>query len=196
MRAERGFGLAAAVIALVVGTAEPAKAASITIDENGNGVGTVGGGFLASDPGPGGLSSVLTYNLPFSTVVGDFILLEPGTGGATTSDVVRFNGTTLLIYSDSIDGVDSIADGAPPGAEYTNRLTLTEVGPEGINGFTYTPTAGQPGFVTGGVTYVIVSDGTFVPEPSSWITLGIGLGVTTLIGWSRHRRAQRRRATA
>jgi hypothetical protein len=31
-----------------------------------------------------------------------------------------------------------------------------------------------------------------VPEPSSWLTLGIGLGVTTVIGWSRHRRQQRR----
>jgi hypothetical protein len=31
-----------------------------------------------------------------------------------------------------------------------------------------------------------------VPEPSSWLTLGIGLGVTTLIGWSRHRRDRRR----
>jgi hypothetical protein len=35
-----------------------------------------------------------------------------------------------------------------------------------------------------------------VPEPSSWLTLGIGLGVTTVIGWSRHRREQRRRAAA
>ena len=31
-----------------------------------------------------------------------------------------------------------------------------------------------------------------IPEPSSWLLLGIGLGVTTVIGWSRRRRAQRR----
>jgi hypothetical protein len=35
-----------------------------------------------------------------------------------------------------------------------------------------------------------------IPEPSSWLTLGIGLGVTTVIGWSRHRRAQRWQAAA
>jgi hypothetical protein len=35
-----------------------------------------------------------------------------------------------------------------------------------------------------------------VPEPSSWLALGIGLGVTTVIGWSRHRRAQRRQESA
>jgi hypothetical protein len=31
-----------------------------------------------------------------------------------------------------------------------------------------------------------------VPEPSSWLTLGIGLSATTLISWSRHRRDRRR----
>jgi hypothetical protein len=35
-----------------------------------------------------------------------------------------------------------------------------------------------------------------VPEPSSCITLGIGLAVTAVIGWSRHRRDRRRQAAA
>jgi hypothetical protein len=44
--------------------------------------------------------------------------------------------------------------------------------------------------------YGISADLTAVPEPSSWLTLGIGLGVTTLICRSRHTRAQRRQAAA
>jgi hypothetical protein len=44
--------------------------------------------------------------------------------------------------------------------------------------------------------YGISADLTAVPAPSSWLTLGIGLGVTTLIGWSRHRREQRRQVVA
>jgi hypothetical protein len=40
--------------------ARGANAALITVDENGNGIGTVGVGSLKPDPGPGGLPSVLT----------------------------------------------------------------------------------------------------------------------------------------
>jgi len=35
---------------------------NVTVDEDGNGIGTLGPGFLAPDPGPGGLGSVLTYD--------------------------------------------------------------------------------------------------------------------------------------
>jgi hypothetical protein len=42
-----------------------------------------------------------------------------------------------------------------------------ELGPEGDNGFVYTPTANQPGFVLGfSVTYDIISDAP-VPEPTT-----------------------------
>ena len=64
-------------------------------------------------------------------------------------------------------------------ALYTNTLTVTEVGAEGANGFTYTPTAGQPGFVAGAagpVTYVIISDSP-APEPASIGLMLAGLGV-------------------
>ena len=52
-----------ATVGLVLGGiwhATETHAALITVDENGNGIGTVGVGSLKPDPGPGGLPSVLT----------------------------------------------------------------------------------------------------------------------------------------
>ncbi len=144
-------------------------------------------GVLAPDPGPGGLASVLTYDMlgPPSLVAGDVLLLEAI--GGPFLDVIRFNpaGTggnptyhaSVLFYSDNIDGADSLGDTpSPPRAFYTNILTLLEVGGEGHNGVVYTPVAGQPGFVDGFVvTYNITSDSAAVPEPSSLMLLGTGL---------------------
>src|SRR6476469_4101210 len=71
---------------------------TITVDENGNGTLTNTSGFsstlpfaLQADPGPGGLSSVLTYSLlnPAGLTAGD-VLLQDGIGGPIL-DVVRFN---------------------------------------------------------------------------------------------------------
>jgi hypothetical protein len=105
---------------------------------------------LQSDPGPGGLASVLTYDLlgPPSLVAGD-VLLQDGAGGPIL-DVIRFNpaGTggaaypaSLLFYSDNVDGFDSLGDtSSPPGAFYTNTVTILEVGSEGDNGAFYAPT--------------------------------------------------------
>jgi hypothetical protein len=163
----------------------------ITVDENGNGTLLFPGGppipthgVLAADPGPGGLSSVLTYNLlgPPSLVAGDVLLTDAGLLG----DVIRFNpaGTgnpaypaSLLFYSDNIDGVDALGDtSGPPRTFYTNTVIIPELGNELNNGAIYTPRAGQPGFVAGfNVTYDLISDGTGVPEPASITLLGFGL---------------------
>jgi PEP-CTERM motif len=95
-----------------------------------------------------------------------------------------------VFYSDNAEGSDALADTGFPTASYANALTLTEVGPEGNNGITYTPLAGQPGFVAGAagpVTYVIVSDAA-VPEPATLTLLGLGAAGFLLI----HRRQPRR----
>jgi hypothetical protein len=161
---------------------------TIHVDENGIGTFTNSSGFSAvlpsavlPDPGPGGLPNALTYGLlnPPGLVAGDLLLFEPGTTNVL-SDVIRFNpnqnGGSLVFYSDNFDGVDALA--GFPTAFYANVFTGLEVGPEGNNGFTYTPLAGQPGFVTdaaGPVTYVIISD--IVPEPGSLALYGLGLGL-------------------
>jgi hypothetical protein len=162
----------------------------ITVDENCHG--TINGFaglnplscVFAPDPGPGGLPSVMTYNLvnPPGLVAGDVLLSDNG----PILDVVRFNpgenGGSLLLYSDNIDGFDSGADTiGPPGSLYANHIVIPELGTEANNGAIYTPVVGQPGFVAGAaapVTYDLISDGVGVvstPEPSTLILLSAGL---------------------
>ncbi len=135
---------------------------------------------LAPDPGPGGLSSALTF-LPTPAlapfVVGDVILLD---ANGTISDVFRFNsGTTvtdqgftspIVFYSNDSGGLP--ADTGLPTAFYTNTVTIVE----SSSGPTiYTPIAGQPGFEAGfplPVTYQIFS----TPDASSTLPL-LGMAV-------------------
>lgn len=171
---------------------------TVVIDESGNtlNINKISGqvfnypgiGYLANDPGPGGLTNVLTTNASIPLVQGDVGLVgEPGCAGCIF-DYIRFNGNyTYIFYSDNVGGVDSLADTpSPPGQLYTNVAYVNEIGPEGLNWALYTPVAGMPGFDNTGLfalSYVFVSDGTVydyenaskVPEPGSMLLLCSGL---------------------
>jgi hypothetical protein len=188
------FALALASLTLTAPRSSAQNNPLITFHETGVGslVFPGGGSFvttgvLAPDPGPGGLSSALTFNLlgPPSLVAGDLILNV----GGVTADMIRFNpaGTggapsypaSAVFYSTS--GGGQLADTGFPTLNYATTFLGTESG----SGFTYTPTASQPGFIGGfSVTYEIIATAT--PEPSSFL-LVLGAGAAIL---ARRRRKQ------
>lgn len=142
---------------------------------------------FVSDPSGGVAGTVLAYQLPLVTVQGDVILNEVIGATVIVSDVVRFftvgNTGFVLFYSDNGDGIDAPADvsGLPVNA-LTNVVTIQEIGSEGANGAVYTPTAGQPGYVSTDFspTYNITSDSA-VPEPGSVLLIAAGLGSLGLL---------------
>lgn len=182
----------AACAALAVLTVIPGFAATIAVDEDGHSLvsaipGITSLGFaLAPDPGPGGAARTLTYILPFTTVIGDVIFVSASDPGILFGgDVVRFNGQTLVFYSDTVPGdlPESLADTpGPPGSLYTNVATAIETGPEGNNRALYTPSPNQPGFhlLSDGtpVSYILISD---VPEPRSALLIMIGIGMLCVV---------------
>jgi len=118
-------------------------------------------------------------------VRGTVLLTEPGT--SVTSDVLRFTdnsggltgvtgtGARMIFYSDVPEPSSPAADladtGFPTNLGTGTQITRSEVGPEGANGFTYTPGAAYPA----NNQYVGISD---VPAP----LIGHGLLVLLAIG--------------
>ena len=150
---------------------------------NSNGLNQSLSSSMAADPGPGGLSSALTFDLlnPPGLTAGDVFLLELDEADVV-GDVIRFNAPanaagTLVFYSAL--GGGNLADVGFPTAFYENAIRLPEVLlADGNFGIVYTPTQGQPGFVSGAagpVTYTLESDIVTTPEPASLMLVGTGL---------------------
>jgi hypothetical protein len=147
-----------------------------TADENCNGTFQSGNnppgsnpGSMQADPGPGGLASALTYSIANSTI-GDLFLTDPTTG---TSDIIRFNGDTLVFYS--LAGGSDLADTGLPSSDYANTFTLVEntLGPT-----VYSPTGTMPGSQgVFPVTYTFTSSELAAGVPDSGTT-------ATLFGFS------------
>jgi hypothetical protein len=170
-------------------TARQAQAAAIAInfDEFGNGTTNFPGGntplhalafTVGADPTAGVAGNVLIYTLPTTVVSGDLLIQESVGTTVVLSDVVRFVGNQMIFYSDRGDGVDAVADsGLPTNSPFTNIVSFLEVGPEGNNGLTYNPVAGNPGFVSVDfqATYNIVSDSPATPEPASMLLMAAGI---------------------
>jgi len=193
------LGVGLLTLAVFLGGVSPAAAQPlpviITGDENGNGTITLDSnpaaphnGNINTDPGPGGRPNALLYGLPgmSGVVAGDVFVTEPG---GAVGDLLRFNNITVpatLFFYSQPGGTDLADLPGFPTANYTNVLTIPE-----INGvISYTPTASQPGFVTGfAMTYILSSPdpaAAVIPEPPSYAILAGCLG---LAGWWWRRRA-------
>jgi hypothetical protein len=153
-----------------------ASAATITIDENGNG--NIDGTPLpftanGTNPVPPGQTPVLVYTLPFTGVAGQVLLVEPETG--IRGDVIQFTGSGTAIFYSKTDS-DSLAERFQPPIfpfPVPNSVSITETVSGNMDGASYTPTSGQPGFDASGPTYHFISD-VVVPEPTSFGLLFLG----------------------
>ena len=124
-----------------------------------------GGGIQFYLPGPvqpGQILVASSVDVDPTNVTGDSDLLTfsngPGLNGIVTG---------ILLYESLLDPSDPLLAADVPRLNYIAPIQMiAEVGPEGNNGFSY---------IVPGATYNGISDGSLVPEPSSFIMGGVGL---------------------
>jgi hypothetical protein len=174
--------------AAVISLAGTASATPFTVDEFGNGLPFT----IGLDPTGGVSGPVLIYTLPFAGTAGDFLMFDESVNGAL-GDVIRFDGQGhMIFYSDTTtaDPADSPADvsGLPSTFSPNNVADKEAPGETGVNGVTYTPGDGNPGFDPMDMPqFTFISD---VPEPDTGLLVFAGLvfaGLLGLTGWRRAR---------
>jgi PEP-CTERM motif len=193
----------AAMVILFGGVGQASASFILHFDENGNGSYTqtlssgavVSGtivGVVTQDPSaPAGMMG-LTYTLPELVNNGDVLVTEPGNPTAPViSDLLRFTNNRgdltvghqtagLLIYYSDIEQGEAntdLADLPFTTLPANQNGIISEVGPEGNNGFDWLP---------GGNEYVGISD---APEPATLTILGIGIAGMAGYGWRRRKAA-------
>jgi hypothetical protein len=201
-----GILLVLGLLTLAAGNVS-AQSLKAQFDEDGNG--SSGGNALAfTYPALEPMSgfTTLMYTLPWPVTRGDLILTE--TNG-TVTDLIRFD--NILNTTGTLDGVayffsDGYGDetpipmadspfGIPPPNAAIPTVTMLEQGPEGNNGVFYVTSGGSPGSALQGgntltVAYTIISDSPVVPEPSTFVLLGMsGFGLAAY-AWRKRRSAQ------
>jgi hypothetical protein len=171
--------------ATLVGQGDPFR---INFDENGHGSYQVFNpatgmyGPVVNDPGvivadsttPTG--TALQYTLPQTVTGGDLGILEPSSTtctAATCSDAMRFitvAGTSVMRYYSDREANEALdlADSGLP-SNFNAGAFVSEVGPEGNNGFMFVAGSGNP-LITN--FYVGISD---VPEPATIALLATGI---------------------
>ena len=175
--------------ALVVGTSVlfttlSIKAQPLVFDESGNS--SYQPGQLMPDP-TGGVQNgnVLVFNLPFAGVAGD-LLVNEGSLNGPLSDIIRFDGSShLIFYSSSANGFTEPADvPAPPNPLLPNLAYAVEYPAQVGNYFDYLPSQGQPGYDLSSPAYHFIGE---VPEPGAGVLVALGAGLMLVI----RRRLQR-----
>jgi hypothetical protein len=153
----------------------------IQFDENGNwslnGV-MQAPATMQTDP----ISGIATMAIPLGFGnSGDVLVTEPAAPNQPDSDLLRWIGGVLYVFSDQETGEKlNLADVGVPTQLQTSNLTLPETGlfgapyTENSNGLDYSPSVDQPGGGTN-ARYIFISDA--VPEPTTWILMGLGISI-------------------
>lgn len=196
-------------VCVLLTTAAWGNILNFSFDENGNNAyivkddlgntlqtGSVGHGVKADDSGNTNCPILTLFygGLPGESDAsdGDIKIMEPGT--TTISDVLRFAGGTLYVYSDlpevgELPPFDLADNGIPTDGSdqwQSTVISFNEEGTEnGWNGLHYTAGVGDPGFIEGysSVSYVFTSD---VPEPGTLVML-LGLVGMFALGYLRRK---------